>query len=380
MICEKKKCTGCSACLNICPKNAIKMIPDDYGNIYPTIDKAKCINCNLCKTVCPQINNINLEKPKKCFAASNSSKSKRSKSSSGGIASILYEFIISVGGVGYGVSSNLSEGLCFKRIESIKEIDDLKGSKYVHCYVNDIYKKVKKDLNNQEKVLFIGTPCQIAGLKKFLMKEYENLITVDIICHGVPSQKFLIDELKYNNINPKKVTKISFRNNNKYIIRCLDSENKEEKIKESLYLNEFLKCNIMRENCYSCQYANINRCSDITIGDFWGLHKDSKLYKEKESGVSVVLINTPKGSEIINKIKLNCILEERSIKEAQNGNNQLRRPGNITKGHKIYLENYANKGYAKTKIKLEKNKTIKEKLKEIQIVYNLYKKVKGKNE
>ena len=319
IICEKNKCTGCFACYNCCPKNAIEMIEDEFGNLYPKINEKKCIHCDLCRKTCPQNKEEKLVRPKECYAIYNKNEEKRMESSSGGLASMLYEYILNNNGTVYGVSSNLSKGIRFIRIDKLSELKQIKGSKYVYSPVNDIFKKVKDDLTNDKKVLFIGTPCQVDGLKNFLRKDYENLITSDLICHGVPSQTFLMDELKFYEIPTDKVTSISFRNNNNFAIICYTSDDviMNKNVKESTYLREFLRCNIYRENCYNCRYAQINRVSDITIGDFWGLSKNSKLYNERDNGISVALINTEKGKKIFEKIKEKSICEQRNIDEAQ---------------------------------------------------------------
>ena len=190
MICDKKNCTGCFACYNICPKEAIVMKKDEYGNVYPEIIKEKCIDCGLCKKVCPQLKEkLDLKEPITAYAMYNKDSKKRSESASGGAASTFYEHILNKKGVIYGASNLFGkEEFSFIRIEDKKDLYKVKGSKYVHCYINDILIQVKKDLLDNRDVIFIGTPCQVSGLKSFLMKEYDNLITVDIVCHGVPSQ------------------------------------------------------------------------------------------------------------------------------------------------------------------------------------------------
>lgn len=172
MICEREKCTGCFACYNVCPKGAINMVEDIYGYIYPIIDKNKCINCNLCKKVCPSLNKVVKTKPLKCYAVVAKDKKILSKSTSGGIATVLAKKIISENGVVYG-AAYIDEKctVAHIRIESVKDLTKLQGSKYVHSYILGTYKNVKEDLNKSRKVLFIGTPCQIAGLKSFLRKE-----------------------------------------------------------------------------------------------------------------------------------------------------------------------------------------------------------------
>ena len=319
MICNKKDCTGCFACYNICPKNAIKMIHDDNGFIYPEIDIEKCINCNLCKKVCPAINKLEYQEIQSCYAAQRKNINKLNESSSGGVASVFAESIVKNGGIVYGATYEKSYQLHFIRVDNLKDINKLKGSKYVHCYIEDSYKNIKKDLINKKTVLFIGTPCQIAGLKLFLMKDYDNLICVDLICHGVPSQKYLKDELD-KNIDINKITGLTFRNNNNFMIAGKNNNKViiNIPIEKSRYLRGFLDCFFLRENCYKCKYANPKRISDITIGDFWGIESDSKFYQNKSNGISVILINNTKGNIFFNKCKKMLNLEKRNINEAIN--------------------------------------------------------------
>lgn len=372
MICPKEKCTGCFACHNICPKNAINMVEDEFGYIYPVIDEKKCINCNLCKKVCPSLNPIKAIYPQKCYAMYAKDKKIRDESTSGGAATIFSTYIIKNGGVVYGAT--YSKGIInHLRIDNLKDLPKLKGSKYVHSYILDTYKEAKKDLTNNKKVLFIGTPCQIAGLKRYLMKDYDNLYLIDIICHGVPSQKYLKDEIGENN------EKVSFRSKDGFILKTYNTlnESKSTELSDSNYYSSFMSGLIYRENCYNCFYAKPERISDITIGDFWGLGKDSKLYDYDNSGVSVILPITDKGIKLFEECCDKMIYEERKIEEAINGNAQLRyatlKPKNYYKFQKVYLKSGFSTAYKKT----NKIKILKRKLKNNKYIYEIYKTLKG---
>lgn len=378
MLCERKKCTGCFSCLNACPKDAISMEEDDYGNIYPKIDKSKCINCKQCETVCPQIEKkIKVVFPVKAYAVYSKNKKIRSSSSSGGVATQLTEKIIEEHGIVYGASNLLNnENFKFIRIENRKDVTKLQGSKYTHCYINKCYKEAKADLNNNKKVLFIGTPCQISGLKTYLKKEYENLITIDLVCHGVASQKLLFEDLKNNNIDKKDICKIFFRDENGFNIKVLNNKEKNIYYSKSIYnhyYKNFLRGNIYRENCYSCNFAQIKRCSDITIGDFWGLEKKSKIYDNELKGISLVLINTENGNAFFEKYKNCFIYEERTIAEAQKYNKQLNHPTKMTKKYSLYLKKYPKNGYLATMKKMNTLKDIIRKNQTIQNIYNFLK-------
>lgn len=366
MICEKNKCTGCFACFNICPKNAIEMIEDDNGFLYPKIDKEKCVNCGLCKKVCPSLNKLELKTPIKCYAAYSSNENIRKKSTSGGIATTISENFIKDGGVVYGAAFTEKCTVEHLRINKVEELHKLQGSKYVHSYINNTYKLVKDDLNNGIKVLFIGTPCQIAGLKKFLIKEYEYLYLIDIICHGVPSQKYLKEEAE-RLVGTVDVERINFRDGNNYGLYIV----KDNKIinsnsnQQSPYSDSFSLCLSLRENCYNCTYAGSNRVSDITIGDFWGLSKESKFYKDKNNGVSVIIINNQKGENLLKEYKSNFIIEERKYEEAVKGNTQLMHAAPKHKNADKFKKIYPELGFEETYNKLTKINHLKRKIKKI---------------
>ena len=175
MICEKEKCTGCYACYNICPKDAIEMKEDEYGNIYPQIDESKCIKCGLCKKICKSKDNMNFNSIKKAYAVWNKDNDIRRTSTSGGAATTLYNYFIENNGIGYGVNNYEDNKVAFYRICNTEDISRVRGSKYVHAYVENSYREAETDLKDGKKVIFIGTPCQVAGLKAYLRKEYENL-------------------------------------------------------------------------------------------------------------------------------------------------------------------------------------------------------------
>ena len=374
---------GCFACFNICPQKSITMVENEYGEVYPQINKDTCIHCGLCEKICPQLKEkLKFNTPIKVFAMYNKNAKLRKESTSGGAATTFYEYYIRNKGICYGVSSFVHNNqIKFVRFTNENELKKVKGSKYTHCYVNDIYIKVKEDLLNNKKVLFIGTPCQVSGLKSFLINDFDNLTTIDIICHGVPSQRLLFDEIKRNKINVQDNYKISFRDNNGYILKILDQDNNiiiKEEEENVDYYRHFLHGNIFRENCYSCKYAQRNRISDITIGDFWGLDKKSKIYDDESKGISVILINSSKGLELFEKIKDNCIFEERTIEEACKHNGQLNHPMPKSKEYLIYRKMYPKKGYKRTMSKMKSMKyRIKTVLKKNKYLYDFLKRIKN---
>lgn len=375
MLCNKNECTGCFSCFNACPKGAIEMKEDKCGFIYPVINKEKCINCKLCEKSCPVLNKVELKEPKKCYAGRVKNGQELKKATSGGIATQLSEKFIENNGVVYGASFEKNCIVSHIRVDNKDELGKLRGSKYVHSYINNTYKMAKKDLLDGKKVLFIGTPCQIAGLRKFLMKEYNNLYTVDLICHGVPSQKFLQDEVQRIN-NNTKIDRVNFRDKKFENFTFSIVKNREDIFSEdwleSPYFYLFMTSIIYRENCYNCRYATEKRCSDLTIGDFWGLKEDSKFFSNREKGVSVMLPCTDKGIELVKSIQNDIEIEERNVKEAVDGNDQLRSPVVKDKKSDEFRNNYDGNLY-KTYKKVMKKHYYKQKLKSIKTINRILK-------
>ena len=338
-VCPIELCTGCMACLNSCIHNAIKMGTDICGFQYPIIIDDLCVNCNLCVLSCPVNFLQKKEASQICYAAIADEEENLLSFASGGIATVLSNYVIRHNGVVYGCSGEDMLNVKHIRVTKEKELLALKGSKYVQSYIGFTYRDVKNDLCKGFVVLFIGTPCQIAGLKGFLKKEYKNLITIDIVCHGVPSQKILNEHiLKYekkyrycvdiNSIHFRE--KISDMNSINIRYGFYFNLNKEKKCTvKNLYLYDtymlgFLKGLFLRNSCYHCIYASPMRIGDITLCDFWGISNTVQLNISK--GVSAVLINTRKGIDLFEKIKDHICYERRPIQEAIDGNGRLQFP------------------------------------------------------
>lgn len=324
-IIDKRKCSGCMACYNACPKKAIQIEEKD-GFSYPKIQKETCINCGLCKRVCPVLNKEDEEKDKNEKENKNESKSEknefldvyacknqdekiRMKSSSGGVFTLIAEYILEQDGVIFGAKFNETLEVVHDYIERKEELDKFRGSKYLQSKIGDTYAKVKELLDIGRKVLFTGTPCQVEGLLSYLRKDYDNLYTQDIICHGVPSprvwKKYLEYKKEKNGEYPKSV---NFRKKDilgwsKYQVSYTYS-NKEENIHhdDDPYMKLFLRNFDLRESCYECSFKNIYRKSDITIADFWGINEVNKEFND-EKGISAILIHSAKGKELFDKIK-----------------------------------------------------------------------------
>lgn len=326
-------CTGCRNCEQLCPKNAITMKLNKEGFLEPEIDKNKCINCGICLKRCPQANNdIERNTPSKCIAAKNKDEEMLKKGSSGSIFEVLGAYILKNNGTIYGVAFNNKLDLNTIRIENKDDLEKLMGSKYIQSNTQNTFKLVKEDLENGRKVLYTGTPCQIAGLKSYLNKDYDNLLLVDLVCHGVPSEKLFKKyieymEKKYNS----KIINYSFRSKEKNgwgltaKVRFENGKKKYINANVDSYYKSFLEGKTYREACYNCKYANTNRVGDITLADYWGIKKEHPEF-ETTLGVSAVLINTEKGNEILEKLKDNIKFAETKIDRIANANKNLVKP------------------------------------------------------
>lgn len=300
---EKYKCCGCSACAEICTRGCITMEPDGEGFLYPIKKIEKCITCGLCEKVCPERNMFEKKTPIHVYAAQNLNDVVRGKSSSGGIFYLLAQRIFLDKGVVFGVRFNEKLKAVFDYAENVQELDCLLGSKYVQAQVGDAYKKVKCFLRDGRWVMFSGTPCQIAGLKRYLQKDYERLLTVDIACHGVPSPKVwdkYVGELQKKR---GKIERVDFRSKKmgwKHFMFSIIYRKKNNFKQVStpfwnnLYMRTFLSDIILRPSCYHCMFKDGKSNSDITIGDYWGI-KYVKPNMDDNKGTSIIIVNTKKG-------------------------------------------------------------------------------------
>lgn len=354
-VCPKESCTGCTACMSVCPHAAISMKADKYGFFYPDINQDKCVDCGLCVATCPVHHPVKIVYPSDCYAVVCKTKEELRKVASGGMASIFSNYVLEKGGVVYGADGTDIRNVHHSRVDKSEDLDSLRGSKYVQSYMGDVYKQVKRDLREGRLVLYTGTPCQVAGLKAYLHnKEYENLITADLVCHGVPSQQMLNEDIELYTSDKNQKLNVAFR------IKPIQVEGKEKgqginfgfnikpqgitycfffggahaaeknqweirkSINEDAYMLGFWRCLTFRPNCYDCRYACAARCGDFTIADFWGLGDDTGL--DKSNGVSLLLVNSEKAKGIWQEVSKDCISVKRNIVEAIKGNDQLQRP------------------------------------------------------
>lgn len=350
-ICNKQDCTGCFSCYNACAVKAITMQENEIGHIYPMVNDAVCVSCGLCKKVCPVNKPIAKMVPKTVYASWVLNEEEHGKSSSGGLGYAFAKKTIEFGGVVYGCSSLIQAGqeITHVRCDTLESLTQLRGSKYVHSFIKDTYKQAKKDLKDGKQVLFVGTPCQIAGLKAYLNADYQNLLTVDLICHGVPPQKLFFEHVK--DLQMEGVQEVSFRDNLLFRLSLKNSENRLEIDEwDDAYYVGFGKALFYRQSCYQCQYATKERVGDITLGDFWGLGKETPFdvtLKKSSYGTSVCMINTGKGREFLEVLQGELFLQERTLQEAVDGNANLRQPSTPHKNKELFVAQYAKKGFAK---------------------------------
>ena len=314
-ITDKHNCCGCSACSSICPKHCITMQADSEGFLYPVVNEVDCIDCGLCEKVCHELHPFEERKPQKVYAAINKDEEIRLKSSSGGIFHLLAEKTIAEGGVVFGARFDEQWQVVIDYAETMEGVKAFMGSKYVQARMASAYADAKRFLAEGRKVLFSGTPCQIAGLHHFLRKSYDNLLTVDIICHGTPSPKVwsrYLDEVV--TAGRKAIHDVQFRNksNGWKAFNFTMEYNKDEQTvslcshhQQNHFMRAFLRDMILRPSCYQCQAKSGCSHSDITIADFWGINTEIP-DMDDDKGTELVLVNTDKGQASLDWNRITC--------------------------------------------------------------------------
>lgn len=334
---DKSQCCGCNACVQKCPRQCITMQEDRQGFLYPKVDGTLCIDCHLCEKVCPVLKQNEPAPPLHVLAAKNTNDNQRLKSSSGGIFILLAETIIRQGGVVFGARFNKNWEVEHCYVERKEELECLLKSKYVQSFIGNTFQEAEHFLRIGRKVMFVGTPCQISALKNYLVKDYSNLLAVDIICHGVPGtgvwNKYLNELVYSNGINLKNITDILFRakqtegfNWEQYGFVVKYKTPKADNIKryavkagKNQYMLAFTKNYTLRPSCYDCPAKCGKSNSDITIGDYWGAFKYiPRLYDKK--GLGLAIVHSTVGVEAINAIKSQIICKECDMRVVQDCN------------------------------------------------------------
>lgn len=308
---NKQDCCGCSACTQRCPKQCITMAEDEEGFLYPKIDISKCIDCHLCEKVCPVINQDEPRTPLNVYAAKNQNDQIRLDSSSGGIFTILAEQVINAGGVVFGACWDEEWNVKHDYAECLDNLSKFRSSKYLQSIIGNNYLKAEQFLKSGRTVLFTGTPCQIAGLKHFLRKDYDNLLAVEVICHSVPSsgiwQRYLEERLQTLRWSKSDIKHISFRNKKtgwkgySFVIENKNGNVFSELGSKNAFMRGFLADLYTRPSCQACPAKRLKSGSDITLGDFWGI--DSLMPEiDDDKGVSAIIVNTEKGIKALHSV------------------------------------------------------------------------------
>lgn len=326
----RNSCTGCGACAEFCPRHAITMHPDDEGFLQPVTDVSLCINCGACHRVCSKYDSIQETVPLQSYSAYAMSPTQRESGSSGGIFGVIAEKIISSGGVVFGAIFSSEEKKVLHTSTQHVSLDKLKRSKYAQSDTKHTFSEVKDLLKAGVKVLYVGTPCEIEGLKAFLNADHENLITMDFVCHGVPSPKFFYDSLlDYEKKEGEKITDFTFREKKlgwrKQAVNVYfaNGSHIQKKSADYYYYYYFLRNYTLRESCYACDRYK-KHVSDITVADYWTVPK----HKDDDKGISLVYLNSEQGKTCFDAIKKQLCIEPY---EEQN------------------LERFSHKKYDKTK-------------------------------
>ncbi|WP_022767907.1 polysaccharide pyruvyl transferase family protein [Butyrivibrio sp. NC2007] len=364
---DNSKCSGCGACHDVCPVNAIEMQEDKTGYRYPVINPDICLKCGKCRRTCPLSNPVqNGYKPVTYIAATKEA-DKAYRSSSGGVFPVMCDKLLSEGGVIYGAEiSKHKDGLFYVShtcVDSPAEVGKLYNSKYIQSDTTGIYSDVKEKLNAGKRVLFSGVPCQVQGLKNFLGKDYPNLLTVEVICHGVPSHKIFH---KYQQYLSRQIdgtlTSISFRDKTRgwdknicveYVDKSGITKKKIIPFYESSYFMMFLKGDTLRDSCLACPFASRKRAADITLGDYWGAeHEHPRFVKAngnkslRRQGLSCVIINTDKGRSMFEQIRDQLVYEESTYEKVALHNKQLLFHLPTSKNRNKYLDMLSDQDYS----------------------------------
>ena len=329
----KFECCACTACEQACPVQAISFVRDEEGFLYPTINKDKCIDCGLCERMCPveHPNYSNTDSPE-VYAAMLKKVEQRKKSSSGGMFYAIASWILNQGGKVYGATMDENHQVKHIGVDNFKDLDLLRGSKYVQSDLQHIFTEIKKELIEGRWCYFVGTGCQVAGLKAFLRKDYDTLLTSDLVCHGVPSQWLFDQHIKYLEDKYKgKVSDYQFRDNERWggceIFNLTNHKGKVKRYKFpsynlSPYLYSFMYGMTLRYSCYECPFARIPRQGDITLADYWGV-KEFFPNLDRMNGVSLLLLNTQRGENIFNMIEDTCVVYQSTLADGAKYNGNL---------------------------------------------------------
>jgi len=354
---EKQNCCGCGACVSVCPRKCIELKEDASGFVYPVIDREKCVSCGACDRVC--LYSADAERPARevaFFAGHSKNVGQMRASSSGGVFPAVAARFLSDGGVVYGVTLDEKQTVRFARVDDVADLPALQGSKYVQAAPDGVYGHVKDDLSAGKRVLFSGTPCQVAALKRFLGKEPDGFYTVSVICHGVPSQRMFTDYIRYLEAKHRgKLTAINFRDKEKYgwsitLSYTIERKGRAKKYSESCKLSPyfigFLRGKILRQSCHACLFAGVDHGSDLMLGDFWGYQPQYEELRSKD-GFSLLSVNSDKGRELLDSARDDLVLGDVATADAVgSGNGNLGKPTAAPPDADALFRDYEAHGFA----------------------------------
>ena len=351
-ISEKGQCCGCTACANVCAHNAITMEPDTFGFLYPKVDESKCIDCGSCEKVCQFNDNydksLNLTKPD-VYGARHKDMNEVMKSRSGAAFVSISDYIIERGGIIYGAGYKDHFRVAHKRATTKEERDEFRGSKYVQSDLTGGFHRVKEDLENGLTVLFSGTGCQCAGLNAYIGgKLRDNLILVDIVCHGVPGPYMWRDYIAYlENKYNDTIVSVNFRDKGKFGWKAHKETFKFKNGYNSLtFTMGFYQKIAFRPSCGKCHFCNTTRPSDITLADFWDKGHHFPEINKDDKGESLLLINTEKGREIFDAVKGKLDYFQTTLDKVMQAH--LRQPSKIHPQAKQFEKYYEKYGFERT--------------------------------
>ena len=345
-ITNKKECCGCSACYNICPKDAIIMKPDSEGFLYPKVSEELCINCGLCEKTCPVVHKLEPQEKglEKAYLLQHKNETVLMESTSGGAFSVIAEYVLRKQGIVYGAAFNKDFKVVHEGLEKREDIYRFRNSKYVQSDINTTFREVKSNLNQGRIVCYSGTPCQINALKKYLGKEYENLITVDVVCRAVPSPGIWKSYVEWLS-NKGHISSIRFRDKElgyQYSTMKVSYQSGKTIRKGSesdCWLRMFLSGMIIRPSCTDCKFKSPNRVSDFTIWDCFNVYKLDKSINENK-GVTRILVHSKKGEEILKIISESIIIKAIPYSSCISGVKQLKESAEMNRDRKAFFEDY----------------------------------------
>lgn len=372
-ICEERLCTGCGACFQVCPQGAVSMLANNEGFLHPHINEEVCNDCGLCVRTCPINKTESADTPahQKVYACYCLDEDVRAASSSGGVFSELAIRSLSEGGVVFGARFDSEFRVRHTYVNSECDLDNLRRSKYVQSDTGNTFREVKSFLKEGKKVLYCGTPCQIAGLKAYLNKEFPNLLTCDLACHGVPSPKVWSMYLDYiKSKYQSDIEAVSFRdkstgwNDSSMRIDFTDGRQYTDKVKREIFFIGFGKSIFNRKSCFDCKFRVANTKADITLADFWGIDKQEDSQFRDNKGVSLVIAHTAAGKEALSQIRESVFIKEGSFDEAVRYNPRLvSSVAEPAKRKEFFDDMYAGYSFDRLRRKYMDNESIQYKVK-----------------